>query len=663
MSEELEQLIADVTAAESRLDAYLQGKADAVVISDGSTLLLRRAQGHLVESEALHRGLAHMHTAVLDALPAHIAVLNEAGEILCVNRGWRTFADEQCLVHQNYLVGDNYFAACSPELSEKIGAVIRGEQQRYSEEYRCDSPEQNRWFRLLVTSWRDRDLRGAVVIHSDITEQVLARATQETVAEQASLLDKAGDAIMVCDLQGRPVYFNRSADRLYGLALNPCFDSPEFPAALEHLLENEDWAGELQRVNAEGAPITVESRWTLVRDESGAPRSILIIDTDVTERKKLEQQFFRAQRLESIGTLAGGIAHDLNNILAPITLSTDLLKAEETDPEKLELLDTIEESAHRGALMVRQVLSFARGVEGARDNVDVRELVLGIEKIVNDTFLKNVRVRTKLAPHLPTLCGDATQLHQVLLNLCVNARDAMPGGGQLSLAAHRVDFDEQYAALHPEARPGQFVCIEVSDSGTGMSPEVLNKIFEPFFTTKEVGKGTGLGLSTSLAIVKSHEGFIEVDSRPGQGTTFKVYLPCASSLSATDTHGTEMDLPLGKGEMVLIVDDEPAVRSSTQKTLETYGYRTLLAADGVEAVATYASRKEDIALVLTDMMMPILDGRATVQALLKINKDVRIIASSGVDDRRAPEEVKAFLPKPYTLKALLSAVREAIDAA
>ena len=266
---------------------------------------------------------------------------------------------------------------------------------------------------------------------------------------------------------------------------------------------------------ADGCAITVEGHWTLVRDAEGEPKSILCINTDITERKKLETQFLRAQRMESIGTLAGGIAHDLNNVLAPIVMAIEFLKLKNNDETSLEVLNTIETSAHRGADMVRQVLSFARGVEGQRIIVQPKHLMKDIQKIVADAFPKNIDLRINLKPELWNVLGDPTQLHQVLLNLCVNARDAMPDGGRITISADNVTLDKHYAAMHLDARAGSHVVLQVTDAGSGMSPAILEKIFDPFFTTKEVGKGTGLGLSTSQAIVKSHGGIYPRDLRSG----------------------------------------------------------------------------------------------------------------------------------------------------
>jgi two-component system cell cycle sensor histidine kinase/response regulator CckA len=246
------------------------------------------------------------------------------------------------------------------------------------------------------------------------------------------------------------------------------------------------------------------------------------------------------------------------------------------------------------------------------------------------------------------------------MNFFVNARDAMPAGGKLTIKADNVSIDDNYARMNLEAKPGRFVLITIADSGMGISPKIINRIFEPFFTTKELGKGTGLGLSTALGIVKSHGGFINVYSEPSRGTQFKIYLPAAESSFAVGADASA-SLPLGRGELILVVDDEIAIREITKGTLEAYGYRALTAADGTEAVALYAQHKDDIKVVLTDLMMPYMDGPVTIRALQKLNPNVRIIASSGLaENSRSIEGAKLFLPKPYTAERLLKALAEVI---
>jgi PAS domain S-box-containing protein len=492
---------------------------------------------------------------------------------------------------------------------------------------------------------------------------------------QASLLDKAQDAILVRDLNHKVTYWNKSAERLYGWKADEAIgssvedllyrDNAAFSRAHEQTLRYGEWVGEMHQIDKHGKDLTIEGRWTLVHDEDGQPRSVFVINTDITEHRKLEQQFLRAQRLESIGTLAGGIAHDLNNILAPISMAIELLKMRVPDERSNELLDTISNSAKRGSNMVRQVLSFASGMEGCRVEVHPRQLILEIENILRDTFLRDVKMKVFAGRDLWTLHGDPTQLQQVLLNLCVNARDAVANGGEIFIRAENLAIDATFAAMNLEASEGPYVCIEVKDTGEGISTEIIDKIFDPFFTTKSVGKGTGLGLSTSLAIVKSHGGFIRTSSDMGEGSTFRVYIPASPVFDGVLNAPPQAVLSRGSGETVLIVDDEASIRQVAQQILEAFGYHTLLAANGREAVSLYATRQSGIDVVLTDMMMPVMDGSATIRELREINPSVRIIATSGITAnrdlaRQAGNGFESFLAKPYTAEALLNCLHQVL---
>ena len=379
---------------------------------------------------------------------------------------------------------------------------------------------------------------------------------------------------------------------------------------------------------------------------------------DITEKKMLESQLLRAQRMESIGTLASGIAHDINNVLTPIMLSQELLREKYTDEESQRYLSAIERSAQRGARLMKQVMSYAKGVEGERNALQVSQLILEIKQIEKETFPKNIEIRIDISKDLWNISGDATQLHQVLMNLSLNARDAMPDGGILHIDAENLLIDEDYAHIHIDAKVGPYIVITVSDTGAGIPSDVLDRIFEPFFTTKEHGKGTGLGLSTALGIVKSHGGFITVYSEVGKGTAFKVYLPAITTTETLKAQKRQHELPIGHGESILVVDDEDQIRELTKKTLETHGYRVITANDGEDAIALYKQNREEIKLVLMDMMMPVMGGSASIRELRKVNPDIKIIGVSGLTEKDKLAEVahinaNAFLTKPYTAEKLL----------
>ena len=508
-----------------------------------------------------------------------------------------------------------------------------------------------------------------VAIRSDITER---KHAEERIREQAALLDQAQDAILVRDLEQNILFWNKGAEKIYGWTAEEVVgksvfreSSSQFDEARKTVMQRGEWQGEIRQTRRNGAEIIVESRWTLVRDEQGKPHSILVINTEITEKKRMESQFLRAQRMESIGTLAGGIAHDLNNVLSPILMAIDMLQIKSSDEASKKWLDVLRTNAERGADMVRQVLSFARGVEGERVALQPKHLIKEIVKILRETLPKSIEISFHIPSDLWIISADATQMHQVLMNLCVNARDAMPEGGSISIKAENTFVDENYARMHLEAKAGRFVMVSVSDTGPGMSPEIQSRIFEPFFTTKEMTKGTGLGLSTALTIVKSHGGFINVYSELHKGSQFTLYIPAVDTPGAAEAAALQTDLPVGRGELILVVDDEESIREITRGTLETFGYTVLTASDGTEALALYADKKNEIAAVLTDMVMPFMDGPATIRALQRMNPQVRIIAASGLGAGQragegALEGVAVFLNKPYTAEKLLTTLAQVL---
>jgi len=393
----------------------------------------------------------------------------------------------------------------------------------------------------------------------------------------------------------------------------------------------------------------------------------VVFHLDFSDQQESQAQQLHLQRLESIGTLASGMAHDLNNVLSPILMSIDILSDEQlTHAHRLHILDGLRRSAQRGATMVRQVLSFARGMEGQRVPVSSELLIHDLAEIIQETFPKGIRFKVEKADALWSVRGDGTQLHQALLNLCVNARDAMTQGGSLVLSADNRVLDESYSAMNPGARPGPYVVVRVTDSGAGIRPEIRDKIFDPFFTTKDPGKGTGLGLSTVLAIVRGHAGFIRVKSEPGKGSSFEVYLPADGAKVEETAAPSVPAAESGGGELILVVDDEEVILDISRKTLERRGYRVLTATEGATAVALYAQHGKDVAVVLTDMMMPVMDGITTLHALRRINPAVKVIAASGLSSNMNPAKmsdagVRFFLHKPYRAETLLKTLREAIE--
>lgn len=423
---------------------------------------------------------------------------------------------------------------------------------------------------------------------------------------------------------------------------------------------------EEQFLRLDKSPVEVEV--TVIPFSLSGQHAVQLIARDITERNRMQSQMQRLQRMESIGLLAGGIAHDLNNMLTPLMCSIELLKERVSDSEGQKMLQILDGNAHRSADLVKQILTFGRGIEGSRVRLSPARIVREVEQIIRETFPKSIAFGRRTAADLWMISADATQLHQMLLNLCINARDAMPNGGKLSIELDNIVLDQMYANLNVEAKAGSYVVITVRDTGMGIPEEIRHRIFDPFFTTKEQGKGTGLGLSTALGIVHSHGGFINCYSETGKGTMFKVYFPAinATPASSEEVSVAQTRLPRGQNELVLVVDDESSIRQLAQKTLERFGYRVLLAANGAEAVSLYALHQQEIAVVLTDMAMPVMDGPATIVALQSMNPRVKIVGSSGLNTKGHVTKttgvgIKYFVPKPYTVEAMLQTLNKVLN--
>lgn len=455
-------------------------------------------------------------------------------------------------------------------------------------------------------------------------------------------------------------------DEFLGLSILELYPPAERAALVSsHVAESDQIRGlrHYRHLRKNGTIIDVESYSHELTYEGR--RALLVISGDTTEKKQAEAAQLRSQRLESIGTLASGIAHDLNNILSPLTLSTYLLRSKISDVGSLETLATMEEVIERASQLVRQVLSYARGIEGERAIVNPEEIVREVVDILRETLPRSIELQTNLNNRARQITANPTQIHQVLMNLCLNARDAMPGGGALCIEIAERLIDSAGAQMLPGVNAGSFVVITVRDTGTGIEANIIDQIFDPFFTTKERGHGSGLGLSTSLGIVRSHSGTISVESIPGQGSTFSVYLPAAGTNEETQALVEAPEPPGGAGEIILLVDDEEPIRRVGRGILEAFGYRVITASNGQEAEDLFLAYQQEIQTLLTDLTMPNRDGLEVIRTIRQRDRQLPIIASSGLGEANKREEAlrcgaNFFLPKPYSGSELLWTVHEAI---
>lgn len=500
------------------------------------------------------------------------------------------------------------------------------------------------------------------------------READRKIHQQAALIDKAQDAIVVENLNGEVVYANPSAVKLYGWSIEDLQPSgagaevfaplsPKLKEARGLTLRDGEWIGELEQKTRDGRTLLIATRWTLIRDDTGQPLSLLLINTDITEKRRLEVQLLRTQRMETVGAMASGMAHDLNNALSPILMGVQMLRRKPQDNESQEMLSVLEHNCHRGADIVRQVLLFTRGRDGEQQRLNIGQLLREMEQVIRQTFPKTIDLSVLTPADLWPVRGNPTQLHQVLLNLCVNARDAMPRGGELTIAADNATLSAEEAATVPGGKPGDYVMIWVADSGTGIPAEAMPRVFEPFFTTKPLGEGTGLGLPTVSRIVRTHAGFIGVRSEVGEGTTFEIYLPKESVTQTSIDSSSILPLARGRGELILLVDDEQSVVEMVRTTLVDQGYRVLVASNGSEAAILLEASAGEVRLVLLDWEMPVLNGESALRQIRAKHPSLPVIITSGNTSlERILEKVGDMkvqtLAKPFGADQLLREVAQ-----
>lgn len=557
---------------------------------------------------------------------------------------------------------DLFEAACYKALAS--GEITRVEYNIFGKQYIT---------RLIPERGQD----GVVISLMGITEDISERKAAEIALQQKNellqtIFDHVPVMLVMFDANGQFKWANKEWETVLGWRasdiegrdmLAEFYPDPDYRQYVLNFVAtaSRQWSDFKPRTR-DGK--FIDTMWANVRLSDG---SIIGIGQDITEKKQLEAQFYRAQRLESLGTLASGVSHDLNNILAPILAVAQLLqiKLGNLDEKNKEFLKIIEDNSKRAAELVKQITSFARGEEGKRVNLQLGILLQEIEQIVKSTFPKSIKIRTHYAtPNLWTIRAEPTQIHQVLMNLCLNARDAMPDGGILSISAENIYVDENYARMNLEAKIGDYTVITVSDTGFGMSKEVLERIFEPFFTTKEINQRTGLGLSRVIGIIKNHDGFINVQSEVAKGSQFQVFLP-AVRYTEVAQQAFDSQIVRGNGELILVVDDEASVGDTINSSLLNYNYKILTADDGVEAFSIYNLHKNEISLALVDIQMPSLDGLSTIRILQEINPTVKIIAMTGLSSNLKLLDVngisvQSFLLKPYTINELLNTIKDVL---
>ena len=638
-------------------------------------------------SEATLRESERFNQATLDALSAQVAVLDESGKIVATNQAWREFAGVNSTDWKSVSEGTNYLAACeqaaatgdrdATKTMKGIREVANGARRVWDYEYTCHSPTEQRWFHCIVTRFPGDGPVRVVVAHENITKRKLAEAAH---ARLAMAVDQAAETIVITDPDGNILYANPAFEKTTGynraevVGQNPRVlksgkqDAEFYRHMWETIKRGEIWKGHFANKRKDGSLYEEEAIISPVRDADGKIINFVAVKRDVTNEIKLEKQFRQSQKMEAIGTLAGGVAHDFNNLLAVLQIQASLLKITGTlSPEQTKLADEISNTVTRGSDLTRQLLLFGRKGNPQPRDLELNQTITNLTQMLRRVLTESIEVKLQLAGKPLFVHADAGMLDQVLMNLAVNAGDAMPKGGQLVIGTTDVEFDEAAAAQSPPARPGAFVCLSVSDTGSGIPPEILSRIFEPFFTTKPVSKGTGLGLATVFGIVELHRGWIKVASEVGHGTTFKIYLPrLAGQTNQQIAQQLSSARPTGN-ETILLVEDEPVLRNSIRKTLAQLGYQVREAPTGVEALKVWQEHREKIHLLLTDMVMPGgLTGKELAERLLQENPKLKVIYMSGysldlTDPNLALKAGVNFLNKPFQIQQLAQTLRARLD--
>ena len=633
----------------------------------------RQAEEALKESEEKYRLL-------IESLPHTVAIFQDRRLVFINSTGMRMFrwnsVEEALGTEDLALVSRRERDRISRYVTERLAGASNVPEQYLTTLQRTDGDEFPAQVFVSLVDYKGR--RAEQVVISDITEmQEAERALVESELNYRSLFQESRDAVVITSREGRLIDANHAFMELFGfteeeirdmdiLTLYPNPDMrKEFRRDIEQAGSLKDY--EVKRRRKDGTEIDCLLSATVRRDDEGNIIGYQGIIRDITHRKSLEKQLLQAQKMEALGTLAGGIAHDFNNLLQ-VTMGYSellLLERKETDPQ-YDDLRKIFEAARTGADLVKRLLAFSRQTESKQRPINLNHQIEQARKILRRTIPRMIEIELGLSHSLSAINADPTQMEQLIMNLALNARDAMPEGGKLTISTKNTTLDDEYCSAHLGAVPGDHVLLTISDTGSGMDKETLANIFDPFFTTKAVGRGTGLGLAVVHGIVQQHGGHIICESEPGKGTTFRICFPKFDrERSAPETTVEPIRFPRGT-ETVLLVDDEDFVRDFGERILSRYGYKVLAARNGKEALEIYRKEKTNISLVILDLIMPEMGGKQCIKELLEINPQAKVLLASGYesgDSPLDPSQVGAagFVRKPFNVAQILQNVRQIID--
>jgi two-component system NtrC family sensor kinase len=610
--------------------------------------------------------------AIIAAIGVGISIQDREFRILYQNEVTKGLIGEQVgkFCFEAYESKDHLCEECPVAMAYRDGGIHTVERQVET--------EKGVLF-VEITASPMRDASGDIVAGVEVVRDITARRRgEEDRARLALAVDQAAEAVVITDREGAIQYVNPAFERITGYTLAEAVGknirilrSGEQGESIyremwETLLRGEVWEGHFINRKKDGTLYEEDASISPVRDSSGNIISFVAVMRDVTRLLSLEKQVRMAQKMESVGTLAGGIAHDFNNMLTVILGYGEMLKLRiGNDPKAVSDLGEILGSAERASVLTRQLLTFARRQVVEPVHLDLNEVVTGLVKLLRKVTRENIEIKTFPAERPVMIRADRGQVEQVLMNLCLNARDAMPSGGQLVIETGVTSLDEEYLKQYPYMKPGRYATLSVSDTGIGMDEKTRERIFEPFFTTKGPEKGTGLGLAMVYGIVKQHDGFIHVYSEPGKGTTFRVYFPEVDAPADAKVVASQ-GVAHGGSETILLAEDNESVRRLTEQTLVSYGYKVLIACDGEEALDIFRRHGKEIAMAVLDVVMPKMGGKQAYDEMAMISPGVKVLFLSGYSANAIHESFVllpgiSFLQKPFSPDALARKVREVLD--